>query len=128
LIKIPARKVVARGPRGEILCAVAKNGRMEAEEFLNSPQCKNAKPSLLALFQVIVNANPHDVEIGPKPLKGTKICEFKKGQVRLFCFRDGDAWVLTHGDLKKSDQTPPAHIERAERIRREDMEIAAKRN
>jgi len=49
------------------------------------------------------------------------IREFIKGQVRIFCYRDGTAWVLTHGDLKKSNKTPRANIDRAERIMEEDQ-------
>jgi hypothetical protein len=123
----PERYVVAEGPRGSIVCAVRANGRMEAKDFLESPECRKFKPALLTRFQVIVNSDPDDDEVRPKPLKKTTIGEFVKGQVRVFCFRHGTAWVLTHGDLKKSDRTPPANIERAERIRGEDLEIAAKR-
>jgi hypothetical protein len=100
---------------------------MEAKDFLDSPECKKFKPALLALFQVIVDSNPDDHEVRPKPLKKTSISEFKKGQARLFCFKHNTAWVLTHGDLKKTNETPPANIDRAERIRREDLEIAARR-
>jgi Phage derived protein Gp49-like (DUF891) len=126
--EIPERYVVAEGSRGSIACAVRSNGRMEAKDFLESPDCRKFKPALLALFQVIVNADPDDDEVRPKPLKKTPIREFVKGQVRVFCFRHGTTWVLTHGVLKKSDHTPPANIERAERIRVEDLEIAAKRD
>jgi phage-related protein len=100
---------------------------MEAREFLNSPQCKKHLAPLLARFQKIVDANPDDGEVRPKPLKKTVISEFKKDQVRIFCFRDEDAWVLTHGDLKKTNQTPQNNITRAETIRKEDLELAKKR-
>ena len=126
-IAVPERFVVASGPQASIVCAIRTNGRMEAKDFLDSPECKNFKSAFLALFQKIANANPDDDEVRPKPLKKTTICEFVKGQIRVFCFRHGNAWVLTHGDLKKSNRTPPANIERAERIRAEDLEIAAKR-
>ena len=100
---------------------------MEAKEFLESPECRKFKAALLARFQVIVDSDPDDDEVGPKPLKKTPICEFVKGQARIFCFRDGQDWVLTNGDLKKSNQTPRPNIERAERIREEDLDLAAKR-
>ena len=126
-INIPPRHIVAEGRHGSIECAVRANGRMEAKDFLEGSLCKSVKPALLALFHVIVSLNPDDDEVRPKPLKKTKIWEFKKGQVRVFCFRDGNSWVLTHGDLKKSNKTPPENIVRAERIRSEDLEIAARR-
>ena len=97
---------------------------MEAKEFLESTECKKFIPALLALFQEIANANPDDDELGPKPLRKTRIREFIKGQVRILCYRHGTAWVLTNEFLKKSQSTPPAYIERAEKIRMEDLEIA----
>ena len=115
------RHVVARGPNGTVECAVRSNGSMEAREFLNNSQCKQYLASILALFQTIVNLNPDDDEVKPKPLKKTMIHEFIKGQVRIFCYRDGSAWVLTHGDLKKTRGTPQSNIDRAERIRSEDL-------
>jgi hypothetical protein len=124
---MPARHVVARGVHGTIECAVRANGRMEAKAFLETLECRKHKPALLALFQVIVNSNPDDDEVGPKPLRKTTICEFKKGQVRVFCFRQGNSWVLTHGILKKSDETPPGEIDRAKAIRNEDLELEVKR-
>ena len=124
---IPSRYVVASGPHGTIECAVRVNGKMEAREFLESAECKRYLYALAACFHEIVNSNPDDDEVRPKPLKKTRISEFKKGQVRIFCYRDGTAWVLTNGFLKKSEKTPPGLIERAERIRMEDLEIAKPR-
>ena len=121
---IPERRVVARGRRGSVECAVRSNGRAEAWDFLESPECRKYKVPLLALFQKIVDANPDDDEVRPKLLTKTSISEFKKGQVWIFCFRDGDAWVLTHGDLKKTNKTPPNNLTRAETICAEDMELA----
>ena len=108
------------------MCAVRENGETEAWEFLESAECRRFRAALLARFQAIVDLNPDDDEVRPKPLRGG-ISEFKRGPVRLFCFRDGTHWVLTHGILKKSNKTPPGSIERAERIRMEDLEIAARR-
>jgi len=77
--------------QGSIECAIRTNRRMEAKEFLESPECKIFRPALFARFQVIVNANPDDDEVRPKPLKKTELSEFVKGQVRIFCFRHGTA-------------------------------------
>ncbi len=124
---IPERYVVARGRNGTVECAVRSNGRMEAKEFLEDPKCRREKPALFALFQTIVNQTVDDDEVGPKRLKKSPCSEFVKGQVRIFCFRDGTAWVLTNGDLKKTQSTPKANIERAEQIMLEDLEIARRR-
>ena len=66
-------------------------------------------------FQTLVNQNPDDDEVRPKRLTGTIIREFKKRQVRLFCFRDGNAWVLTNGILKKDVKAQQNAIHRARR-------------
>jgi hypothetical protein len=127
MAELPDRHVVARGPRGTIGCAVRSRGASEAKDFLEGAQCRKSKPALLALFQTIVNQSDDDDVLGPKPLKKTHIHEFVKGQVRLFSYRDGSAWVLTNGDLKKSNETPKANIERAERIMQEDQEVKQRR-
>jgi hypothetical protein len=127
MAELPERYIVATGVRGTIECAVRARGAMEAKEFLDSPQCRRSLPALLALFQCIVDQAIDDEEIGPKPLKKTCIHEFVKGQVRLFCYRDGTAWVLTNGDLKKSMETPKANIKRAERIMEEDQDLKKER-
>jgi len=62
---------------------------MEAKEFLEDPSCAKYRASLLAHFQTLVDQSSNDNELGPKPLKKTPIHEFVKGQVRIFCFRDG---------------------------------------
>ena len=121
MAEVPERYLVALGPRGSIECAVKANGSLEAKEFLDGAQCRRHLVAILALFQTIVDQAADDAEIGPKALKKTVIREFIKGQVRIFCYRDGTAWVLTHGDLKKSNETPRANIDRAERIMEEDQ-------
>jgi len=121
MAEVPERNLVALGPRGTIECAVRANGSLEAKEFLDGAQCRRHLGAIYALFQTIVDQAADDEEIGPKPLKKTVIREFINGQVRIFCYRDGTAWVLTHGDLKKSNKTPRANIDRAERIMEEDQ-------
>jgi hypothetical protein len=121
MAEVPNRTVVARGPRGTVECAVRSSGKLEAKEFLEGSECKKSLPLLVALFQTIVNQSFEDEEIGPKPLKKTPIHEFVKGQVRIFCYRDSTGWVLTNGDLKKSQETPKANIARAENIMQEDQ-------
>jgi hypothetical protein len=121
MAEVPERYLVARGPKGTIECAVKANGSLEAKEFLSGAQCRRHLGAILTLFQTIVDQAADDAEIGPKALKKTVIHEFIKGQVRIFCYRDGTSWVLTHGDLKKSNETPRANIDRAERIMEEDQ-------
>lgn len=51
-----------------------------------------------------------------------KIFEFKKQQMRFFCFRKDDRWLLTNGYKKKRDKLDRAEIDRAHRIMREHLE------
>ncbi|MFP3938528.1 MAG: type II toxin-antitoxin system RelE/ParE family toxin [Phycisphaerae bacterium] len=48
------------------------------------------------------------------------VWEFKRGQCRLLCYRDGSTIALTHGFLKKSAKCPRREIDRAVRIASED--------
>ncbi len=121
MAEVRERTVVARGPRGTIECAVRSSGKMEAKEFLEGPKCRKSLPALYATFQATVDQAIDDDEIGPKPLKKTPIHEFVKGQVRIFCYRDATGWVLTNGDLKKSQETPKENLRRAEKIMQEDQ-------
>jgi hypothetical protein len=42
-----------------------------------------------------------------------QIFEFIKGQLRVFCFIDGNTVVLTHGALKKTQKASSAEIQEA---------------
>lgn len=47
---------------------------------------------------------------------------------RVFCFFDSNSVVvLTHGIMKKTQKTPPAEIERAEKYRRDYLQRRAKK-
>ena len=60
-----------------------------------------------------------------KPVQG-KIFEFKKHQIRVFCFREGDRWLLTNGYKKKKTKLDQGEIDRAERIMGEHLGQEAK--
>lgn len=42
-----------------------------------------------------------------------EIWRFSRGQLRIYCFFDGNHIVLTHGSLKKTQRTDPADITKA---------------
>jgi|GEM_PF-2156387 hypothetical protein len=42
-----------------------------------------------------------------------KIFEFIKGQIRIFCFKDKNKVILTHGALKKTKKVDPSEVARA---------------
>jgi hypothetical protein len=48
-----------------------------------------------------------------------RIFEFKRNQVRVFCFREAQSWFLTNGYKKKKDKLDPAEVARAERVMQE---------
>lgn len=48
-----------------------------------------------------------------------KLYAFKIFKARIYCFRDGNDWVLTNGCFKKSNKADPNEIARATRIMNE---------
>lgn len=49
------------------------------------------------------------------PAEGKKdIWRFSRGQLRLYCFFDGESIVITHGSLKKSQKTAKPDIAQAQ--------------
>ncbi len=50
-----------------------------------------------------------------------KIYAFKIHQSRIYCFRDGNDWVLTNGCFKKRNKADPTEIVRAVRIMNEQQ-------
>ena len=77
--------------------------------------------SLLAFFQSIVDLNPGDDKIMPKPLKKTSIHEVIKGPIRIFCFRHGSAWVLHSRRSEEERQNAAAEHRAREQIMSEDL-------
>jgi hypothetical protein len=57
-----------------------------------------------------------------KRIEGTEFFEFKNFQIRMPCFfLPGSLVVITHGFRKKGDRIPPSEIDRATRIKQEDV-------
>lgn len=46
------------------------------------------------------------------------IWEFIKGDLRIFCFMEGNTVYLTHGAIKKSRKVDPAEVTRATNIKK----------
>lgn len=58
-----------------------------------------------------------------KKVIGTNCFEFKRFQIRFFCFFYGRAnLIIGSGFKKKTDKTPKAEIDRALRLMREHMD------
>jgi Phage derived protein Gp49-like (DUF891) len=57
-----------------------------------------------------------------KRIEGTEFFEFKNFQIRMPCyFLQGSLVVITHGFRKKGDRIPPSEIDRATRIKSQDV-------
>ena len=114
------RPIVVRGCLRAIEYAVCANGSMPAREFIEG-MVESERQRLGVLFRRMADTgeihNPQQF----KKIKD-KIYEFKRYQTRLGCFQVGDRWRLTHGFIKKTDKWPKREIERATRIRKEDLE------
>lgn len=110
------------------------SGTYEAEDFFETELITTfgktlgdqAQEKLLAIFEYITeNGYSHRMSPEREPIHGIKL-EFKKKLIRFACFRDGRAWVLTHGFFKPGAQKklgkwPPTQLDRAERIRTEHL-------
>lgn len=119
------RPIVATGPMRTIEAAVCLDGFSPAQQFLD--QLGEAdQQKLAALFAWMAE---HAVIRNEEKFKklGGAIWEFKSFQIRIPCFQDGRAWVLTHGFIKKQQKAPRREIERAERIMQEDQQRQARR-
>lgn len=47
------------------------------------------------------------------------ILQLIKGQIRIFCFIDGNTLILTHGALKKTQRADPSEVREAIRCKNE---------
>ncbi len=108
-----------QGSRGCVVCAVASGGKEPAYEFLEELSAKD-KARFYKLFERLVEKgkiwNPEQFK-----KEMDDIWSFKRYQSRIACYRDGLAWVLTHGFVKKSNKWKKTDTERAQRIRNEDQ-------
>lgn len=117
------RPVAVRGSLRTIEYAVCANGSMPAKGFIEG-LVESDQRKMATLF--VRMANHGDVP-NHKQFKSVraKIFEFKKHQIRVFCFRKGDCWLLTNGYKKKTNKLDQREVNRAERIMREHLEQEA---
>ena len=111
--------IVVRGNQRTIEYAICANGSMPAKEFvegLSEPD----QTKLLVLFRRMAEKGNVPNRQQFKPVED-KIFEFKKQQMRVFCFRKDDRWLLTNGYKKKRDKLDRSEIDRAQRIMQEHM-------
>lgn len=109
-----------------IEAAICQDGSTPSVEFIEGLD-DTEKAKIFGLFRKIDSHGQLRNREQFKQIDG-KLFEFKSHQIRIPCFRDGAAWILTHGFIKKSDRIPPAQVDRANRIRDEDLEQRRKRS
>ena len=91
-------------------------------------QDSSSKAKLNTLFQLLGNAGRISNREKFKKLED-EIWQFKSYQIRMPCaFTSNRIVVVTHGFVKKGDDTPRAEIVRAKRILAEDLSVFGKWN
>jgi hypothetical protein len=93
--EIPALAFLRDLAKGGDYCSSAKGFKPLFERYASSLR-RNLTAELF-----------HEVD------KAEKIWEFIKGDIRIFCFFDGNTAVLTHGALKKSPKVDPSEVAKA---------------
>ncbi|MFQ5424458.1 MAG: type II toxin-antitoxin system RelE/ParE family toxin [Phycisphaerae bacterium] len=112
--------VVVRGSSRIIEYAVCANGKMPAKEFIEGlPEADQRKIAVLLHRMAEKGDVPNRQQF--KPVRG-KLFEFKKHQIRVFCFRNGDRWLLTNGYKKKTDRLDSGQIRWAETVMQEHLQ------
>ena len=112
--------IVVRGNQRTIEYAICANGSMPAKEFIEGLS-EPDQAKILVLFRRMAEKGNVPNREQFKLVEG-KIFEFKKQQIRVFCFRKGDRWLLTNGYKKKRDKLDRSEIDRAQRIMQEHLE------
>jgi hypothetical protein len=115
-----ADRLVRRGPKGSVEYAIRANGKMEAKEWLEA-QSAQTQAAFDHMFRSTVEIGRITNRDQFKQLEGD-VYEFKRrvGQ-RLFCFKLGNRWLLTHYKHKSKLKNYGPDIERAKNIGREHI-------
>ena len=120
---VPAEDlVVPRGLERTVAYASDRAGRRWALDFLQHEVGEAEGLQLRHLFTQLA-----DIGRIPSPRKFRKergdIWAFKTASgARIAAFQSGRVWYLTHGFIKKQDRWPSNELERAERIRWEQLQ------
>jgi hypothetical protein len=116
--------IVVRGNLRTIEYAIRANGSMPAKEFIEGLSVPD-QAKILVLFRRMAEKGDVPNREQFKLVEG-KIFEFKKQQIRVFCFRKENRWQLTNGYKKKRDKLDRSEIDRAQRIMQEHLEREAR--
>ncbi len=118
-------QVAVSGLARTVAYAKDSQGRMPAKDFLDQTGGSDApseveKRGMYHLFRLMAAGG----KIANREQFRKERCEiygFKKYQARIAAFQVGSVWYLTHGFKKKKDKWPEAELDRADRIRSEQL-------
>ncbi|HJT33612.1 MAG TPA: type II toxin-antitoxin system RelE/ParE family toxin [Pirellulales bacterium] len=131
--------IVASGAWGTVEFAVLQSGRIPAKVFFDV-DCKQirekgadeaqatAQARFVNLFQHMANYGPAEMPDKRFKKEMGNLWAFRHEvaniQIRFPCFRDGNAWIVTHGFAKPGAQKglgdwPPSEVYRAQSIEAE---------
>lgn len=115
-----SRPTAYPGAKFTIAFAVCEDGSSPGEEFYDSLSDPD-QAKVLKIFQYL--GDQGDCFNRKKFKKiGDGFFEFKSHQIRMPCWFECDrVVVITHGFRKKGDDIPRGELQRAERIRSEDL-------
>lgn len=89
-------EVVLSGTKGQVEYALDDSGQSEAKEWLES-QTGELQTSFGVLFRRLVDYGIIHNQQQFRKIKGQDaVWEFKRNGERLFCYRHGRRWLLTH--------------------------------
>ena len=121
MTKKSERPIAAQGAWGTVEYAVLLDNSCPAEEFVDG--LEQTDQTKLANVFLLMAEKGRITNVQKFRQLSRPIWEFKIFGVRTPSFRDGFAWVITHGFYKsRGNRTPKPEIERARRIMSEDLQ------
>ncbi|MGB2985757.1 MAG: type II toxin-antitoxin system RelE/ParE family toxin [Phycisphaerae bacterium] len=117
------RPILVRGSLRTIEYAVCANGSMPAKDFIEGLDESDQRKLVVLFRRMAEKGNVPNRE--QFKLVRERVFEFKKHQIRVFCFRSGDRCPLANGYKKKRNRLDQSEVVRAERIMREHLEREA---
>jgi hypothetical protein len=125
-VVLRADRLLQRGPLGSVEYAIRANGAMEAREWLEK-QRETTQAAFDQMFRVTVAHGRISNWEKFKQIRN-EVHEFKRGPDRLFCFKLGGRWLLTHHKPKASLKNYNPDIDRAITIAAEHVAYEMKHN
>ncbi|MFA7235881.1 MAG: type II toxin-antitoxin system RelE/ParE family toxin [Phycisphaeraceae bacterium] len=115
--------VYDKGPACSIVYAIDAKGNMPAYEFYEGRKSELTKQQRRKFFSYFARMGDVGRITNTDQFNSERngIYAFKIWKQRIYCFQDGNEWVLTHGCKKNQQKADPNELDRAERIRKEHL-------